>query len=164
MSNQNTKNSPGIKFPRLTVPGRWEWIILAIWISYVILFLFCNKRAKKNCVLPTPTAESFSYSHTSQCAFSWTTPARLRAYVLYGWPPNNANNLITCQINIKTKTSGIRAEGIPNYILMRTKAVQGVSLRIGVNIIWIEPKAASAFVKLFFNMFDLLSSRIKVFL
>ena len=47
---------------------------------------------------------------------------------------------------------------------MRTKAVQGVSLRIGVNTIWIEPKAASAFVKLFFNMFDLLSSRIKVFL
>ena len=65
---------------------------------------------------------------------------------------------------METKTSGIRAEGIPNYILMRTKAVQGVSLRIGVNTIWIEPKAASAFVKLFFNMFDLLSSRIKVFL
>ena len=31
----------------LAVQGRWEWMILAIWKAYYILFLFCNEPAKK---------------------------------------------------------------------------------------------------------------------
>ena len=31
----------------LTPEGRWEWIILGIWIAHFILFQFCNKPAKK---------------------------------------------------------------------------------------------------------------------
>ena len=30
----------------LIVQGRWEWIILAIWIAYFIVFLFRNEPAK----------------------------------------------------------------------------------------------------------------------
>ena len=57
----------------LTVRGRLEWIILAV--AFFILFLFCNEPAKKNYNVRKFTAEPpRPSSHTSQHAFTWTTP------------------------------------------------------------------------------------------
>ena len=41
----------------LTVRGRWEWKILAVWIAHFILFLFCNEPTKKIYGVHTLTTE-----------------------------------------------------------------------------------------------------------
>ena len=64
--------------------GGWEWIILSVWIAH-ILFLFCKEPAKKHLRCMHPHKWASSLPHTSQYAFSWTTPPPLRVYILYGW-------------------------------------------------------------------------------
>ena len=73
MSNQNTKKSPGSSSLCVcTVRGRWEWIILAIWIAHFMVLLFCNKLSKKLWL---------TY------AYSWTFPlSRIRASALLSGP------------------------------------------------------------------------------
>ena len=51
------KRALGSSLHFLTELGRWEWIILAIWIAYFILFLFCNEPVKKFYGVLTLTAK-----------------------------------------------------------------------------------------------------------
>ena len=44
---QNTKKSPGFEVVVLTVRGRWEWVILAIWIVRFLYFYFVRNLWKE---------------------------------------------------------------------------------------------------------------------
>ena len=68
----------------LTVRGRWEWIILAIWIAH-FLFLFCNKPAKKK-VMAYVSFWRTEPPPPSQRASTLLAGPPLRGYVLYGLP------------------------------------------------------------------------------
>ena len=68
---QKTKKSLGIEVVLLTVPERWEWTILVVWISHLLYFYIVTKLRKKNTMayirlqlkLPRPPIRSFSYFH-----------------------------------------------------------------------------------------------------
>ena len=47
MTIQNTKKSLSIEVVLLTVRGRWEWIILVVWIAHLLYFYFVTKPRKK---------------------------------------------------------------------------------------------------------------------
>ena len=72
------------------VKGRREWIILAIWIAYIILLLFCKEPAKKLYGVCTLTDEPSPSRHSFQYAFSWATPTLFKHIQVYGWPHETA--------------------------------------------------------------------------
>ena len=72
------------------VKGRREWIILAIWIAYIILLLFCKEPAKKLYGVCTLTDEPSPSRHLFQYAFSWATPTLFKHIQVYGWPHETA--------------------------------------------------------------------------
>ena len=85
MSNQNTKKSPGMEFALFDCTGVMGMDNCGCLNSSLSLFLFCNEPAKKKYDVRTPTAKP-PPPHTSQYAFSWTTPPPPSVHTLWITP------------------------------------------------------------------------------
>ena len=75
MSNRNTKKGSGIEFALLNSKrdnGSEEYWLFE-WLTFFILFVFCNEPTKKIMAYIGLHLDLPSSPHTSQYAFIWTT-------------------------------------------------------------------------------------------
>ena len=91
----------------LTVRGRWEWKILAVWIAHFILFLFCNEPTKKIYGVHTLTTEPPPSPIRASTFLVGPFPARppplVRTYVLYEW--SLKGTLVSTHFNLQLESS-----------------------------------------------------------